>query len=493
MRDIINIHVGQAGVQIGSALWELFCLEHEITEDGRNSSGKINVGENIETFFTRSSSERFVPRGLFIDLEPTVIDELRTGSFRNLYHPNRLISGPEDASSNFARGFFTIGKLLLDMISREIRKLFEASSFVQGFLIFRSLGGGTGSGLTSAVFDGLTEYPKTPKIEIPIYPSPTLSTSTVEPYNSIIAEHFCLEDIDVGLLFDNEALFEICTNYLNITRPSYSTINRLISQICSSITASMRFDNVLNCDLTVLNTNLVPYPRIHFPLCNFAPILPPEKISCEPLTVKQLTEFVFERDNQMMKIDTTYGRYMSCALFYRGALSPKDVYEALLGIKRSKAFEFVEWCPTGFKVGINNSIPAAVSNSKLSPSKLNVAMLTNSSAIGQAWQRLCHKFYLLYSKRSFLHWFVGEGMDECEFTEALYNISTLVKDYEEVVMDSPKSEPTVIIDNEPVPINEDNQNNQNNRCRTSIDVRKRSFSVNEKLEKPSCYWSKSCF
>lgn len=412
------------------------------------------------------------------------LDDIRTGSFRNLFHPSRLISGPEDASSNFARGFFTIGKLILESISREMRKLFEASSCVQGFLLFRSLGGGTGSGLTSAVFDGLTDFPKTPKIEIPVYPSPALSTSTVEPYNAVIAEHFCLEDVDVGLLFDNEAMYEICTNYLDITSPTYSTINRLISQICSSITASMRFSNVLSCDLTVLSTNLVPYPRIHFPLCNFAPVLPRDKLNCEPLSVKQLTYAVFERDNQMMKIDTTYGRYMSCAMFYRGDISPKEVYSSLLLIKRSKSFEFVEWCPTGFKVGINSSFPSSVSNSKMSAGRANVAMLTNSSAIGQAWQRLCHKFYLLYSKRSFLHWFVGEGMDECEFTEALYNISTLVKDYEEVAMDSPKADAEL-------EQKEISQNNQNNLNRCSCDGRRRSTSVNEIFGYHGCRWSKS--
>ena len=34
MREVINIHVGQAGCQMGSAAWELFCLEHGIGPDG---------------------------------------------------------------------------------------------------------------------------------------------------------------------------------------------------------------------------------------------------------------------------------------------------------------------------------------------------------------------------------------------------------------------------------------------------------------------------
>ena len=35
MRECISVHVGQAGCQIGNACWELYCLEHGISPDGR--------------------------------------------------------------------------------------------------------------------------------------------------------------------------------------------------------------------------------------------------------------------------------------------------------------------------------------------------------------------------------------------------------------------------------------------------------------------------
>ena len=40
-----------------------------------------------------------------------MIDEIRTGTYRQLFHPEQLISGKEDAANNFARGHYTIGDL----------------------------------------------------------------------------------------------------------------------------------------------------------------------------------------------------------------------------------------------------------------------------------------------------------------------------------------------------------------------------------------------
>ncbi|CAN6454209.1 unnamed protein product [Victoria cruziana] len=416
----------------------------------------------FNTFFSETGAGKHVPRAIFVDLEPTVIDEVRAGTYRQLFHPEQLISGKEDAANNFARGHYTVGKEIVDLCLDRVRKLADNCTGLQGFLVFNAVGGGTGSGLGSLLLERLSvDYGKKSKLGFTIYPSPQVmiiswiyqhlvvlfvndicglsffyllqvSTAVVEPYNSVLSTHSLLEHTDVAVLLDNEAIYDICRRSLDIERPTYTNLNRLISQIISSLTTSLRFDGAINVDITEFQTNLVPYPRIHFMLSSYAPVISAEKAYHEQLSVPEITNAVFEPSSMMAKCDPRHGKYMACCLMYRGDVVPKDVNAAVATIKTKRTVQFVDWCPTGFKCGINYQPPTVVPGGDLAKVQRAVCMISNNTAVAEVFSRIDHKFDLMYSKRAFVHWYVGEGMEEGEFSEAREDLAALEKDYEEV-------------------------------------------------------------
>ena len=130
---------------------------------------------------------------------------------------------------------------------------------------------------------------------------------------------------------------------MDIERPTYTNLNRLIAQIVSSITASLRFDGALNVDLTEFQTNLVPFPRIHFPLVSYSPIRSIAKMSHEKNDIQTLTQDLFHRNNQMIKVEPSNGKYMSIAIIYRGLISPIDVNNTINKLKNDRKISFVDW------------------------------------------------------------------------------------------------------------------------------------------------------
>ncbi|CAK0867407.1 unnamed protein product [Prorocentrum cordatum] len=77
----------------------------------------------FNTFVSETGAGKHVPRCAMVDLEPNVADEIRTGTCRQLFHPEQLISGREDAVMHFARGHYTIGTEIVDLGLDRIRKL----------------------------------------------------------------------------------------------------------------------------------------------------------------------------------------------------------------------------------------------------------------------------------------------------------------------------------------------------------------------------------
>ncbi|GLJ44992.1 hypothetical protein SUGI_0947160 [Cryptomeria japonica] len=157
-RECISIHIGQAGIQVGNACWELYCQEHDIQPDGQMPSDKTVGSEDdaFNMFFSETGARKHVPLAVFVDLEPTVIEEVHTGIYRQLFHPEQLTSSKEDVTNNFSRGHYTIGKDIVYLCLDHIRKLADNCTGLQGFLVFNTVDEGTGFGLGLLLLERLS-------------------------------------------------------------------------------------------------------------------------------------------------------------------------------------------------------------------------------------------------------------------------------------------------------------------------------------------------
>ncbi|CDQ71999.1 unnamed protein product [Oncorhynchus mykiss] len=347
--ECISVHVGQAEVQMGNA-------------NGSSTAWSMGSSQTDRCPVTKPSAEEMTPStpsSVRLGLE-SMFPELCLWTW-NPQSSMRCALGPT-ASYSILNSSSLAKRMLPTTTLVDTTLLAKRSSTWYWTGSANCFGGGSGSGFTSLLMERLSvDYGKKSKLEFSIYPAPQVSTAVHS---------------DCAFMVDNEAIYDICRRNLDIERPTYTNLNRLISQI--------------------FQTNLVPYPRIHFPLATYAPVISAEKAYHEQLSVSEITNACFEPANQM----------------------------------------FVDWCPTGFKVGINYQPPTVVPGGDLAKVQRAVCMLSNTTAVAEAWARLDHKFDLMYAKRAFVHWYVGEGMEEGEFSEAREDMAALEKDYEEVGVDS---------------------------------------------------------
>jgi len=401
--------------------------------------------EPYETFFAESQTGQLVPRNLFVDLEASVCDEIKKGPTHKLFHQDFVINGKEDAANNFARGHYTTGKEIMDSVSDRLKKAVEDCDNLQGFIMTHSVGGGTGSGLGMLILERLAvDYRKKSKIGFEIYPSPNISTCIVEPYNGLLSTHWLLDHTDVSLILDNEALYHLGTSKLDCKQLSYDVLNRIIAKTISSMTAALRYDGELNVDMNEFQTNLVPFPRLHFMTTSLAPLVNEKKKERQSNNCWDLTETALDYKSFLVKyvdFDPVEDKYMAISLNYRGKIKSKEANETVQKVKKAAKVSFVEWMPTGFKIGLNDAPPAKVEGDLMEDAENTCVMIGNNIAVNRVFsERLSKKYDMMYSQRAYVHWYVGEGMEEGEFSEAREDLGFLEKDYLDVITEQASDE-----------------------------------------------------
>jgi len=424
MREIVHMQTGQCGNQIGAKFWEVMSGEHGITEAGSYAGDNDLQLQRVNVYFNEGQGGRYVPRAILTDLEPGTMDAIRAGKFGALFRPDNYVFGQSGAGNNWAKGHYTEGAELVDSIMEVVRKESESCDMLQGFQMTHSMGGGTGAGMGTLIVSKVREeYPDRMMSTYSVVPSPKVSDTVVEPYNATLSIHQLVENADQCFALDNEALYDICFRTLKLANPSYGDLNVLIAAAITGTTCSLRFPGQLNCDLRKLAVNMIPFPRLHFFLVGFAPLTSRSSQDYRVLTVPELTAQCFDAKNMMCAADPRHGRYLTCAMMFRGKMSSKEVDDQMLQIVNKNSNYFVEWIPNNLKASICDIPPVGM--------QMSSVFVGNSTAIQEAWKRVAEQFTVMFRRKAYLHWYTGEGMDEMEFTEAESNLNDLVSEYQQ--------------------------------------------------------------
>jgi len=424
MREIVHIQAGQCGNQIGAKFWETMAAEHGLDVKGNYQGDNALQLERINVYFNEGQNGRYVPRSILCDLEPGTMTAIKSSVYGEFFRPDNFINGQSGAGNNWAKGHYTEGAELVDNVMDTVRKEAEGCDMLQGFQITHSMGGGTGSGMGTLLVSKIREeYPDRIMSTYSVVPSPKVSDTVVEPYNATLSVHQLVENADQCFALDNEALYDICFRTLKLSNPSYADLNNLIASAITGTTCSLRFPGQLNCDLRKLAVNMVPFPRLHFFLVGFAPLTSNQSKNYRVLTVPELTAQAFDAKNMMCAADPRHGRYLTCAMMFRGSMSSKEVDDQMLNMVDKNSSYFVEWIPNNLKASICDIPPPNL--------KMSSTFVGNSTAIQEAWKRVSEQFQLMFRRKAYLHWYTGEGMDEMEFNEAESNLKDLVSEYQQ--------------------------------------------------------------
>ncbi|ELU38976.1 beta-tubulin 2 tubb2 [Rhizoctonia solani AG-1 IA] len=380
------IQVGQAGNQVGEAFWDYSLIGNILCLNAYPDSARpyqqyhgnnLQQLDHLDVYFTEIEGYgRYVPRSIQVDLESGVCNRLRSGPLGALFRPDTFINGENGAGNNF----------------EVLRKQVEQCEALQGFQLIHSLGGGSGSGLGSLLLAKIREVsakaPDRMLATFSVFPSPKVSDTVVEPYNTVLSLHQLVDNTDMTICVDNEALYDVTHRLNPQAQPEFHQLNRdfqLIAQVMTGVSTTFRFPGQLNGDMRKMALNLIPFPRMHFLAPSVAPLSSISSQAYESLSVQELTNALFDRKNTLVACNPSFGRYLTAATIYRGNITSQEAQTAVQQLTTKNSASFVDH--------------------------------------GQ--------FAAMFKRSAYLHWFTAEGMDQMEFTEAESNLLDLVAEYQQ--------------------------------------------------------------
>ena len=449
MTQSIVIQVGQCGNQIGCRFWDLCLHEHAfynkkgVYDDAVSSFFRNTDYVESEVKSSSTKIKNLKARAILVDMEEGVINELLDGHLGEIFDNKQLITDVSGSGNNWATGNKDYGTRYKEKIFDHVRKAAELCDCLQCFFVIHSMGGGTGSGLGTAILSLLAdEFPDVHRFVIPVFPSGDDDVIT-SPYNTVLAMNELTEHADCVLPANNQSLIEICAKIQQALpqrksakfrsenvmsgansgkHKPFDQMNNIVANVMLNMTSSARFEGSLNVDLNEIAMNLVPFPKLHYLVSSISPLYVAKDVGVYARKLDQAFSDLFLKSNQLMVADPQHSLYLACALLVRGKnVQLSDMRKSIT--KLSSNLCFANWNQEGWKTGLCSVPPVGQQYSLLA--------LANNTCIRHTFTEIKAQFLKLYNRKAHLHHYDKvDGFDRSMFAESLSSLNEIVKSYD---------------------------------------------------------------
>jgi tubulin beta len=406
--EIINIGIGQAGIDITHKLWTKIIEEHGLNKQGNYEGENDMQLMKINRFF-KAIPNKYIPRTFLIDTD--YIDYAKLSSYEQLYDPDSFLGAGFGSSATYARARYSHGTELIDQLMDRLDKHIEHCDQFMGINAIYDLGSGTGSGLSTTLLDKFNEKYWRAEFQTAdcIIPSEISLNNPLEVYNAVLGLMNLIEHSTIVNIYDK--------NFLSGSRnsPKPKTLdNNDVSYYIFNLTHLMRFPHYNNTDYRKIGVNLIPFQRMHF------------------LTPKLINMTIYNKDNLLESLTACFKQDIYQTSYNR---QNNNVFASLIATKGTSLC-YLDSCLRNLKLKHNQTFAHWLPNSYITTSSKYVDNnnssligLHNTSAIVKPLQNLLDNFIALFSKKAFIHSYISDGMELQDFTEARDNLRDLISEY----------------------------------------------------------------
>ncbi|KAL2867757.1 tubulin beta chain [Aspergillus lucknowensis] len=437
-REIITLHVGGWGIEVGANFWEGLLTEHGIDSSGRLTGTDLQ-SERLGVYFKKGEADRYVPRAIFTDLDPFQADVLRCKPIHGLISPEAGIFGQDGCLNNWAKGLHSDGaNEISDKVVEAARQEAEACDSLQGFQMTHSIFAGTGGGMGSQILSRLVEeFPDAYKTTFSIMPTYAVDDGCViRPYNTVLSLHYLTEHTSLTSLFSYRTMDDKIVYELKLDN-SWTHYHRIVADTMLGATTTLRFPSEQDTDLTQIVEHLVPQPRLHFITSAMNPVLGSEAHT----NIAQATATQLAREMcRDMSWTMTSGRFpgntggcLAYSAIFRGSDVTLDSLGQFLHDTRDPtSADFMEWMPPTAHF---HSCPVPAAGYKSAAISMG-----NFRSIVEELEATLNMFDAMFRRKNFLRHYEEHGMGEMDFTEAAENVRDLIAEYRAAVVEHEDSQ-----------------------------------------------------